>query len=149
MFASASAINAAYFGASRLPPQLATIHEMPSALHRSLHSKSMISLVVIGVLALLAVNFVSIEAMSSATSGGFLLVYAALNIAAVRRAGETGANRYIPGLAALLCIVALAITIWEFVSVPSTVSQAVAIAAIVVGSIVIEWVYRLTDPELA
>jgi hypothetical protein len=64
-------------------------------------------------------------------------------------AGETCANRYIPGLAALLCIVALAITIWEFVSVPSTVSQAVAIAAIVVGSIVIEWVYRLTDPELA
>ena len=149
VLASASAINADYFGARNVPPQLATIDEMPSAFHRSLHGKSVISLIVIGALALAAVNFVSIEAMSSATSGGFLLVYAALNIAAVRLAGQSGANRFIPGLAALLCIVALAIAIWEFVSVPSTVSQAVAIAAIVVGSIVIEWVYRLSDPELA
>ena len=147
-FASASAINADYFGASKLPPQLATIREMPSAFHRSLHGKSVISLVVIGVLALAAVNFVSIEAMSSATSGGFLLVYAALNIAATCLAGQTGANRFVCGLAALLCIVALAVTIWEFVSVPSTVSQAVAIAAIVVGSVVIEWVYRFSDPKL-
>lgn len=149
VLASASAINADYFGAAKLPPQLATINEVPSAFHRSLHGKSVISLIVIGVLALLAVNFVSIEAMSSATSGGFLLVYAALNIAAVRLAPETGASRLIPGLAAFLCIVALGITIWEFLSAPTTVSQAVAIAAIVVGAMVIEWIYRLSDPELA
>jgi hypothetical protein len=67
----------------------------------------------------------------------------------VRLARQTGANRFISGLAALLCLVALAITMWEFVSVPSTVDQAVAIAAIVVGSIAIEWVYQLSDPELA
>ena len=149
ILAAASAINADYFGARKLPPQLATIHEMPSAFHRSLHAKSVTSLLVIGALALLAVNFVSIEAMSSATSGGFLVVYLALNIAAVQLAGQTGANRFVPGLAALLCIVALAITIWEFVSVPSTVSQAVAIAVIVVGSVAVEWLYRWRDPALA
>jgi hypothetical protein len=149
VLASASAINADYFGARKVPPQIATIDEMPSAFHRSLHGNSVVSLIVIGALALAAVNFVSIEAMSSATSGGFLLVYAALNIAAVRLAGQTGANRFISGLAALLCLAALAITIWEFVSVPSTVSQAVAIAAIVVGSIALEWIYRSSDPELA
>ncbi len=49
VLASASAINADYFGASKLPPQLATIREMPSAFHRSLHGKSVISLAVIGV----------------------------------------------------------------------------------------------------
>ena len=149
ILAAASAINADYFGARKLPPQLATIHEMPSAFHRSLHAKSVTSLLVIGALALLAVNFVSIEAMSSATSGGFLVVYLALNIAAVQLAGQTGANRFVPGLAALLCIVALAITIWEFVSVPSTVSQAIAIAVIVVGSVAVEWLYRWRDPALA
>ena len=68
--------------------------------HRSLHGRSMISLAVVGALALLAVNFVSIEAMSSATSGGFLLVYAAVNIAAVRLAPETRTPRFVPGLAA-------------------------------------------------
>ena len=149
VLASASAINADYFGASNLPPQLATMEELPSAFHRSLHGRSVISLAVIGLLALLAVNFVSIEAMSSATSGGFLLVYAALNIAAVRLASTTGANPYVPALATLLCLAALAITIWEFVSVPATVSQAVAIAAIVVASVVLEGVYRLQDPAAA
>ena len=53
VLASASAINADYFGASRLPPELATIKELPSAFHRSLNSRSTPSLAVIGVLALL------------------------------------------------------------------------------------------------
>jgi amino acid transporter len=143
VLASASAINADYFGASKLPPQLATIREMPSAFQRSLHGQSIVSLVVISVLALLAVNFVSIEAMSSATSGGFLLVYAAVNAAAVRLAPETGANRVIPAIAALLCLVALVITMWEFLKAAASVDQAIAIVAIVVLSLAIEGVFRL------
>jgi len=81
--------------------------------------------------------------MSSATSGGFLLVYAAVNIAAVRLAPQTGTNPLIPGIAALLCLAALAITVWQFVADPATVSQAYAIAGIVVLSLLIEIVYRL------
>jgi uncharacterized protein len=138
VLASASAINADYFGADKLPPQLATIDEMPSAFHRQLYGKSVLSLCVIGALALAAVNFTSIEALSSATSGGFLLVYAAVNLAAFRLASDTGANRYVPGLAAMLCIIALAVTIWQFLADPATVSQALAIAAIVVLAVAIE-----------
>ena len=148
VLASASAINADYFGAAKLTPQLATHEEMPSAFHRDLHGKSILSLIVIGALALAAVNLASIEAMSSATSGGFLLVYAALNIAALRLATETGANRFVPGLAALLCLVALAVTIWEFVADPATVSQAIAIGVIVIASILIELAYRLVRRDL-
>ncbi len=143
VLASASAMNADYFGAAKLPPQLATIRELPSAFHRSLHGQSVISLLVVGILALLAVNFISIEAMSSATSGGFLLVYAAVNIAAVRLAPQTGTNPVIPGIAAVLCIVALAITLWQFLADPATVSQAYAIAGIVAVAVVIEVLYRL------
>jgi uncharacterized protein len=139
VLASASAINADYFGADKLPPQLATIHEMPSAFHRLLYGKSLLSLFVIGALALSAVNFTSIEALSSATSGGFLLVYAAVNLAAVRLASETGANRYVSGLATMLCLIALAVTIWQFLADPATVSQALAIAAIVVLAVAIEF----------
>ena len=138
VLASASAINADYFGADKLPPQLSTIDEMPSAFHRQLYGKSVLSLCVIGALALAAVNFTSIEALSSATSGGFLLVYAAVNLAAFRLASDTGANRYVPGLAAMLCIIALAVTIWQFLADPATVSQALAIAAIVVLAVAIE-----------
>lgn len=148
VLAAASAINADYFGAAKLPPRLATIDELPSAFHRSLHGRSVISLAVVGVLALLAVNFVSIEAMSSATSGGFLLVYAAVNIAAVRLAPDTGTPRFVPGLAALLCLIALAITIWEFLADPATISQAYAIGAIVVVALAIEGIYRLREREV-
>ena len=142
ILASASAINADYFGASRLPPQLAEINELPSALHRNIHGKALPGLLVVGILALLAVNFVSIQALSSATSGGFLLVYAAVNVAAYRLAPETGANRYVCGLAALLCVVALIITLWQFLSNPATVSQAFAIAGIAIISVVVELAFR-------
>lgn len=149
VLASASAVNADYFGAAKLPPQLATIDELPSAFHRSLHGRSVISLALIGLLALLAVNLVSIEALSSATSGGFLLVYAAVNLAAFRLAPQTGASRMITAIATLACMAALGVTIWEFLSHPSTVSQAVAIGLIVAIAVVIEVLYRAFGPEPA
>jgi amino acid transporter len=138
VLASASAINADYFGAARLPPELKNIRQLPSAFIRSLSRRSWGSLFSVGVLALLAVNFVSIEALSAATSGGFLLVFAAVNVAAVRLAPETGANRIVPAVAALLCLLALAITLWQFLSVPTTVMQGAAIFGIVAIAIVIE-----------
>ena len=138
VLASASAINADYFGAARLPPELKNIRQLPSAFIRSLSRRSWGSLFSVGVLALLAVNFVAIEALSAATSGGFLLVFAAVNVAAFKLAPETGANRIIPALAAFLCILALAITLWHFLSVPKTVMQGAAIFGIVALAIVTE-----------
>ena len=145
VLASASAINADYFGAARLPPQLATIQELPSAFHRSIRSQSLPSLLAIGVLALLAVNFASIDALSAATSGGFLLVYAAVNVAAVRLASETGANRWIAGTAAVLCLLALGITLWQFLASAATVNQAIAIGVIAIVALVVELLFRAIE----
>lgn len=145
VLASASAINADYFGAARLPPQLATIQELPSAFHRSIRSQSLPSLLAIGLLALLAVNFASIDALSAATSGGFLLVYAAVNIAAVRLAPETGANRWIAGTAAVLCLLALGITLWQFLASAATVNQAIAIGVIAIVAILVELLFRMIE----
>lgn len=145
VLASASAITADYFGASRLPPELSTFNRLPSAFHRSLNQRRTRSLVIIGVLALLVVNFVSIEALSSATSGGFLMVYAAVNVAAWRLAPQTGAIRIVPGCAALLCIVALVITLWQFLTTPGSALQAVAIGGIVVVALAIEGLSRIIE----
>jgi len=145
VLASASAITADYFGASRLPPQLTTFSKLPSAFHRSIAQRQTRSLVVIGILALLGVNFLSIEAMSSATSGGFLLVYLAVNLAAVRLSPQTGASRIVPAVAALLCAAALALTLWQFLSDPATVSQAAAIGGIVVVALAIEGLSRWVE----
>ncbi len=147
VLASASAITADYFGASRLPPQLATMRELPSAFHRSLKRQSARSLAVIAILALLAVNVLPIAALSSATSGGFLLVFAAVNVAALRLAPQTGAKRLVPALGAALCLAALAVTLWQFLSAPGTVIQAAAIAAIVLVALAVEALFRHLDAQ--
>jgi hypothetical protein len=43
ILASASAINADYFGAAKLPVMLSLHHELPSAFHRSIRGKSLVS----------------------------------------------------------------------------------------------------------
>lgn len=147
VLASASAINADYFGGSKLPPLLATSDELPSFFHRSLRNKSAVSLAAIGAIALLAVNFISIGALSAATSGGFLLVYAAINLAAYRLAGETGSLRWPPALAAVSCIVALVVMIGEFLSDPATVSSGIAVGVIVLLALTIEVLFRAGSPR--
>ena len=68
---------------------LAGQRELPSAFQRQLRGQSVVSLVVIGLLAFVAVNFLTIHNLSAATSGGFLVVYAAVNVAAIRLRKET------------------------------------------------------------
>jgi amino acid transporter len=148
VLASASAINADYFGAAKLPPRLAANDELPSAFHRSIHGKQILSLVVIGILALGAVNVLSIEALSAATSGGFLLVYAAVNVAAWKLANETAANRWLAGLAALLCMSAFVIMVQQFLSNPATLSSGVSVALVVALAAAIELTFRVAEREV-
>jgi amino acid transporter len=150
VLASASAITADYFGAARLPPELQDMKELPSALHRDLKRRGLRSLIIVGILAILAVNVVSIEAMSAATSGGFLIVFAAVNAAAFRLASVTGAHRLVPALGTILCCAALAITVWQLVSTRETADQAGAMAGIVILALGIEaisqWLERRPSP---
>ena len=64
-------------------------------------------------------NFLSIHNLSAATSGGFLVVYAAVNVAAIRLRKETGTAPWMPALAFLLCVAALVIMVSEFLSSPA------------------------------
>lgn len=142
VLASASAINADYFGAAKLPPMLSKSDELPSVFQRKMRGQSVMSLLVIGLLALFAVNFINIHALSAATSAGFLVVYAAVNIAAIRLRHETGTAPWLPAIAFLLCAAALVVMVTQFLSSPETVPSAVAVGVIVVVSIVIELTFR-------
>jgi len=142
VLASASAINADYFGAAKLPLRLSEHDELPSVFQRAVRGQSLVSLIVIGVLALIAVNFIDIKALSAATSGGFLVVHAAVNIAAIRLRHETGTAPWIPALAFLLCLAALALMVIQFLSSAETVASAIAVVAIIVISVSIELAFR-------
>lgn len=142
VLASASAINADYFGAAKLPDLLSRDDDLPSAFQRRVRGQSIDSLVVIGVFALVAVNFLGVHALSAATSGGFLLVFAAVNLAAIRLRAETGARPLVPAIALGLCLAALAVMAAEFLASPATLPSAVALFGIVLVSVGVELAFR-------
>ena len=123
--------------------------ELPRVFTRTAWGRAVPSLAVIAVLALLAVNLVDLHALSAATSGGFLLVYAMVNLANVKLARETGSQKWISALAAILCIAALAIMVFQFAQAPATRSSAYAVVAVVVLALVVELVFRWLRGDLA
>jgi len=142
VFASASAINADYFGAEQLPVMLGAHGELPAVFTREMWGRAVPSLATIGVLALLAVNLVDLHALSAATSGGFLVVYAVVNLANVKLARETGSHRWISIFAALLCIAALALMELDFARDPATRGSAWAVAAVIALALAVEVIFR-------
>ena len=142
VFASASAINADYFGAEQLPVMLGAEGELPRVFTRTMWGRAVPSLLMIAVLALLAVNLVDLHALSAATSGGFLVVYAVVNLANAKLAKETESHRWISLLAAVLCIVALGIMVFQFAQDPATRASAYAVVAVILLALVVEVVFR-------
>jgi amino acid transporter len=142
--ASASAINADFFGAEKLPTMLGEHGELPRFFTRTIKGRALWSLVAIGALALLAVNLIDLHALSAAASGGFLIVYAAVNVANTRLARETGSQAWISIAAGVACVAALAIMLGQFLSSPETRHSAYVVAGMAALSVVFELASRLT-----
>jgi L-asparagine transporter-like permease len=147
VLASASAINADFFGAEKLPVMLAEHGEMPAGFDGVISGKHVASMLFIGAVALFAVNFLNLQALSAATSGGFLLVFAAVNLANAKLSHETESLRLLSIVAAFACVLALAITLYDFAVNPATRASALAIAAIMALSISTEKAFRTIWPE--
>ena len=98
-------------------------------------------------IALVSVNFVKLDELTAATSGGFLVVYATVNVANFKLARETGSHTWLPILAGVLCIVALGVTLFDFMQNPATMSSAIAILAIVLLAIASEQAFRSFWPD--
>ncbi len=109
MLATASAINAGLFGASKLPQMLAKEGEAPERYEREIWGRTPAGLVVITILVIIIANFLDLHALAAAASSGFILVFLMVNIANAKLAKETGSKRWICILGALVCFSALAI----------------------------------------
>ena len=78
-------------------------------------------------------------------SSGFLLIFAAVNLANFRMAAETESNRYIPMLGFLGCIAAFSAIIWYVLRYDP--AQVGILAGMLGLAVAIEWVYRTFRPE--
>ncbi len=118
LLSTASAINATLFGAARLAMVMACDHALPRVF--SLRERSRPVPWVALVALTLATGAMSLGAglgfIASFASATFLLIFAAVNLAAWRLARRIGIARWIPGLGALLtsaCLLGLLLQTWK------------------------------------
>ncbi|MGB2693063.1 MAG: APC family permease [Thermodesulfobacteriota bacterium] len=109
ILATASAINAGLFGASKLPRMLAKEGEAPERYERKIWGRTPVGLLVITVLVLVIANFLDLHALAAAASSGFIITFLMVNIANAKLAKETKSRRWICILGALVCFAALVI----------------------------------------
>ena len=148
VMASASAINADLYGAAKLPVMLAVSREAAPIYGREYRGRHLVSMGLLVIGAVAAVYFVNLHALSAATSGGFLIVFAAVNYVNVRLAGETKSRAWISIIATLACLAALAIMLYDFAATPETRVSAYAVGAAVLLSLVWSVGFRRAEDRL-
>jgi amino acid transporter len=113
MLSTASAINATLYGAARLSYIIAKDGELPAVLEHKLWNRPIEGLLITSAVTLLSANLVDLHSLSTMGSAGFLLIFAAVNGASARLAGEIQSRRWLSLLGVALCLVALVTLLWQ------------------------------------
>jgi amino acid transporter len=138
VLATFSAINATLYGAARLSYAIATEGELPPALERRVWRQP-VGLLVTASGALLLANTLKLSSICSIASACFLMVFVAVNAAALRMAGEIGASKTVAGLGVAGCLAAVTVLL-------ARTTQSNPVAVVVLGAFVLvsaaaEWVW--------
>jgi len=146
MLSTASAINATFYGAARLSYSIATDGQLPKTLEREVWGEPIEGLFITAFLTLVVANFLDLTSISTLGSAGFLLIFAAVNAANVRKAGETGSRAWISAIGGLACLVALGALIWQ--TARDAPGNLWVLAVLVGLAVAIEGAYRLGEREI-
>jgi amino acid transporter len=142
LMATSSAINATFYGTGRLAYIIARSGELPKSLERTMRGQHLEGTLITAVLALVIANVVPLEAIATMGSAGFLLLFMAVNIAAVRLVRDTGGRAWISALAALTTAVALIVLCVEVDENPATRNHLWILLGMILASFGIEVAYR-------
>ena len=139
LLSTASAINATLYGATRLTYSVAKAGELPAPFARRLRGGLGEGLLVTSALTLVLANTIDLGQISTVGSAGFLIVFAAVNLAQLRlrRAEE---SPVLPTLGVIGCAVALVAPLAQAAS-DDTVAV-VLLGVTVGGAFVVELGYR-------
>jgi amino acid transporter len=113
LLSTASAINATVYGAARLSYIIARDGELPTWLERKIWNRPAEGLLITAAATLLIANLTDISSLSTMGSAGFLLIFAAVNVANAHCAEETQSRRWISIAGVVLCLGALASLTWQ------------------------------------
>ena len=140
LLSTASAINATLYGAARLSYVIAKDGELPSTLEKKVWHRPLEGLLITAGATLLVTNLFDLSSISTLGSAGFLVIFAAVNWANVRLAGETGSRRWLSGTGSAACLVALAALVWR--TATRTPEKLWVLAALLGLAFAIEAIYR-------
>jgi amino acid transporter len=134
LLSTASAINATLYGTARLTVVIALDGELPTELEAKICGKPIVGLLLTAISALITANFVPLAAIASLASAGFLIIFAAVNIANVRLASLTDSRRAISATGAVACIAALGALVAQMASTrPSDLILLAVLLAVTYG----------------
>ncbi len=146
MLSTASAINATLYGAGRLSYSIARDGELPATLERKVWGEPFEGLLITAVMTLLIANVFDLTSIATLGSAGFLLIFAAVNVANARHASHAGSRGWISIVGAVACLVALAALIWQ--TTTTSPAKLWILAAMLALALAIEGAYRLAKREL-
>lgn len=142
LMATSSAINATFYSTGRLTYIIAKSGELPTELERSVRGQHIEGTLITAGLGLVIANLVPLEAIATMGSAGFLLLFMAVNIAAMMLAKDTGGRMWVSALAALSTALALIVLCVEVAENPATRNHLWILMGMIVISFAIEITYR-------
>ncbi len=144
LLSTGSAINATLYGSARVSYVIAKYGELPAFLEKKVWNKPVEGLLLTSMLTLIMANTLNLSNISTLGSAGFLIIFAAVNVACFRLRREAKSSPAITVIGTLMCSIALLELLT--VTVKSLTDLAV-LATMVGGSFLFEVTYRSLRPK--
>jgi len=139
LLSTGSAINATLYGSARVSYVIAKYRELPAFLEKKVWNKPVEGLFLTSALTLVMANTLNLSNISTLGSAGFLIIFAAVNVACFRLRRETKSKSVLTVTGSILCFLALL----QLLSVTVRSLTDVAVLAMMIGgSFVFEVTYR-------
>jgi amino acid transporter len=137
LLSTSSAINATLYGAARVSYVTARDGELPALFERKVWRQPLEGLLITAALALVTANLMDLSSIALMGSAGFLLVFAAVNAAALRLDRQARGRRLLYGLGVAGCLGAATVLVLR-----ADFRQLIFLAVLTVGSLLLELFYR-------
>ena len=139
LLSTGSAINATLYGNARVSYIVAKEGELPVELENKIWNRPIGGLLITSAITLVIANIFDISNIATMGSGGFLIIFAAVNLSNLKVHAKTSSNKYLPILGAVTCLFALAALIWQ--TALTSPFNILILAVLVVSAFVIEIIY--------
>ena len=140
LLSTTSAINATAYGTARISYIIARSGELPAALEKKIWNQPVEGLLITSALTLFVANLFDLSGISTMGSSGFLIIFAAVNLANARLHRQTKSRQWISLLGVIVCVAALVILLTQ---TARQNPQNLLVVVVMVGlAFTIELIYR-------